>query len=154
IELPRSAEELVFLAFDVWIGRLVELHVLRAGQRLTSSEKRAALDRVAVAADKAGGGLLRILSHGEDNDAVYYSTSLNDGEVLDDYIDRRGALPPATTFSLILNLLEDLIQMQTSPELLAGIHLGGLQMAILEDTFLQLRILNYGLSNPHTEKES
>ena len=152
IELSRSGEEVVFLAFDVRMLRIVELHILKGGQRLSALEKGAALERVARAEEFSSNGLLRILFHGEDNDSVYYSTSLNDGESLEAYIARRGALPTATAFSLTLNLLEDLISLQRAPEILAGVGLAGLQIAILEDTFLQLRILDYGLSSPHREE--
>jgi hypothetical protein len=147
VELVRTPEECVFLAFDARIKRLVELHVLKGGTRVLPSEKNAALERATMAATVRRKSFMRVLSRGEEDDVVYYSSSLNDGELLEDFITRRGALPAPTVFSLMLQLLDDLSSLQGTPLLLAEVRLGQLLMTMQEDTFLQLLVLDYGLSN-------
>ncbi len=146
-ELSRSPEEFVFLAFDANIKRVVELHVLKSGERLRPAEKRSVFDRISLAQELRGNSFMHILKSGEDHDVVYYATSLSDGELLEDFIVRRGALTSATTFSLMLHLLEDLLLLRSEPQLLSGIKLERIQLGLLEDTFLHLRILNFGFSN-------
>lgn len=147
VELLRSPDEFVFLAFDTRIRRLVELHVLKSGERLRSVEKRSAFERAQLAADVRSSSFIRILECGEDGDVVFYSSILNDGESLDAYIARRGALPSPTAFSLLVQLLDDLIALQQVPRLVAEIRLDKLFITLQEETFLQLRVLDFGLSN-------
>lgn len=148
VELSRSPDEFVFLAFDTRIKRIVELHVLKSGVRLRAAEKRSALERAELAMPIHCASFVRILECGEDEDVVYYSSILNDGESLETYLSRRGALPSPTAFSLIMQLLEDLVQLQQVPRLLAEIRLDKLFITLQEETFLLLRVLDYGLSNP------
>ncbi len=144
IELSRSSDEFVFLAFDAKIKRVVELHVLKSGDRLRPAEKRAVFDRITLAQELHKNSFIQVLQSGEDNDVVYYSASLSDGELLEDFILRRGSLTSATTFSLMLHLLDDLLALGVDSHLLAGIRLKQIQLGLLEDTFLHLRILDFG----------
>lgn len=146
VELVRSPEELVFLAFDSQIKRLVELHILRSGKTLDSVAKRSAFDRAQQASMIRGPSFMRILEVGEDQGLVYYTSNLNDGEFVSDYTRRRGPLPPATVFSLVFQLLDDLIQLKDYQRLVAHMRLDRVVVSTLEDTFLQLRIYDYGLS--------
>ncbi|HYF34957.1 MAG TPA: hypothetical protein VD994_06665 [Prosthecobacter sp.] len=148
VELVRSPEEVVFLAFDSHIKRLVELHVLRSGTTLNSVPKRAAFERARQASDIRGGAFMRILDVGEDQGLVYYTTNLNDGEFVRDYTGRRGALPAATVLCLVYQLLDELIQLQERHRwLVAHMRLDRVVVSTLEDTFLQLRVYDYGLSS-------
>ena len=147
VELPRSPEEVVFLAFDTPIRRLVELHVLRGGSKLSAAERRSVRERSRMAADMSSDTFLRIIESGEDGDLGYYASALNDGEWLDSYISRRGALPASTAFSLAAQLLEELIELQRSPRLLNCVRLEKLMITLQEDTFLQLRVVDFGLSS-------
>ncbi|MCB1210436.1 MAG: hypothetical protein KDK97_13975, partial [Verrucomicrobiales bacterium] len=106
VELSRSPDERVFLAYDREIGRLVELHVLKGGVAMDATEKRSAFERATQASEIRGAGFLRILEVGEDDGVVYYASNLNDGEFLEDYIVRRGALNSSTVFALTLQLLD------------------------------------------------
>jgi serine/threonine protein kinase len=144
IELPRSSGEMVLIAFDVCLKRLVELHVIKAASKFNAQDKNALLELVKIARETANGSFMRILDIGEDDGVPYYSTSLNDGEFLEDYILRRGALPAATAFSLLLPLLDDLIALQKHPELAASLSLTRIQIGLLEDTFLHLKGLDFG----------
>jgi len=145
IELARSPDELVFLAFDTKIKRLVELHVPKNGTRLQPDEKAGVHERARLAAFIRRRSLIRILDCGEVDGVVYYSTSLNDGEAIEAYVARRGALPQAVVFSLLLQLLDDLIALQSIPRLFAEVRLEHLFVSLQEDTFLQLFVSDYGL---------
>lgn len=153
IHLSRSPDEAVFLAYDLTSARLAELHVLRAVSELGESERRSAYERAVQASDLRGASFSRILEVGEDDGLVFYSGSLNDGEFVEDYIARRGALPAATAFCLLLQLLEDLVQLQSYHRLVSGMRLNRLLITALEDTFLQLRIFDYGLSSKEKRSE-
>lgn len=147
IELPRSDQEFVFLAFDTRISRLVELHILKSGEKLTSLEKRSAIERARIAMEVRSTSFIRILECGEQDDVVFYSSCLNDGESFEAFVGRRGALHAATAFSLAMLLLDDLMALQSSPRLISEVRLDKLFIALQEETFLQLRVLDFGLSN-------
>jgi hypothetical protein len=146
VELMRSKDEVVFLAFDNRIRRLVELHVLRGGNTLDAVMKRSAFDRARQASEIRGHAFMRILEVGEDQGLVYYISNLNDGEFVEDYVKRRRALVPATALAMVYQLLDDLLQLQGFQRLVSRMHLDRVLVTTLEDTFLQLRVFDYGLS--------
>lgn len=146
VELLRSKDEVVFLAFDNRIHRLVELHVLRGGGTLDAAMKKSAFDRARQASEIRGHAFMRILEVGEDQGMVYYTSNLNDGEFVEDYVRRRGAVAPATALALVYQLLDDLLQLQGYQRLVSRMHLDRVLVTTLEDTFLQLRVFDYGLS--------
>lgn len=147
MELQRAQDELVFLAFDARINRLVELHILKAGGSMSPVEKRSALERATLAADVRGASFPRILEAGEQDDVVFYASNLTDGEFLEDYVIRRGALPATTAFCLIQQLLEDLTAAAKKfARLTSHMKVSNPLVTTLEDAFLQLRIVDYGLS--------
>ena len=146
VELVRSKDEVVFLAFDNRIHRLVELHVLRGGNTLEVAMKKSAFDRARQASEIRGHAFMRILEVGEDQGMVYYTSNLNDGEFVEDYTKRRGAVAPATALALVYQLLDDLLQLQGYQRLVSRMHLDRVLVTTLEDTFLQLRVFDYGLS--------
>jgi 8-oxo-dGTP pyrophosphatase MutT (NUDIX family) len=147
VELSRSRDELVFLAFDTRIKRLVELHILNNGEPMEAAAKRSAFDRARQASEIRMPSLLRVLEVGEDKGLVYYTSNLNDGEYVQDYVSRRGALSPSTAFALLFQLIDDVLQLKARhPRLLSRICLNQLLVSTLEDTFLQLRVVDYGLT--------
>ena len=146
VELVRSQDEVVFLAFDNRIHRLVELHVLRGGSTLDAAAKRSAFDRARQASEIRGHAFMRILEVGEDQGLVYYTSNLNDGEFVEDYTKRRGAVAPSTALAMVYQLLDDLLQLQGYQRLVSRMHLDRVLVTTLEDTFLQLRVFDYGLS--------
>ena len=153
VELVRSKDEVVFLAFDNRIRRLVELHVLRGGSTLDAVLKRSAFERARQASEIRGHSFMRILEVGEDQGLVYYTSNLNDGEFIDDYIKRRGAVAPSTALAMVYQLLDDLLQLRGYQRLVSHMHLDRVLVTTLEDTFLQLRIFDYGLSQMDTVSE-
>lgn len=146
VELARSKDEVVFLAFDNRIRRLVELHVLRGGSTLDAAMKRSAFDRARQASEIRGHAFMRILEVGEDQGLVYYISNLNDGEFVEDYVRRRGAVAPPTALAMVFQLLDDLLQLKSYQRLVSRMHLDRVLVTTLEDTFLQLRVFDYGLS--------
>lgn len=146
VELLRSKDEVVFLAFDNRIRRLVELHVLRGGATLDAALKRSAFERARQASEIRGHAFMRILEVGEDQGLVYYTSNLNDGEFAEEYVRRRGALSAAMALAMIYQLLDDLLQLQGSQRLVSRMRLDRVLITTLEDTFIQLRVFDYGLS--------
>ena len=154
VELVRSPDEVTFLAFDQRIQRLVELHVLRGGGALSAEAKRSAFERAKQASEIRGPTFLRILEVGEDDGLVYYVSNLNDGEFGEDYVARRGALLPAASLSLVFQLLDDLLRAGRYERLIARMRLDRVLVSTLEDTFLHLKVFDYGLSAPEQKKSS
>lgn len=154
VELLRSKDEVVFLAFDNRIRRLVELHVLRGGGAVDAALKRSALERATQAVEIRGHAFMRILEVGEDQGLVYYTSNLNDGEFAEDYVKRRGAVSPPTALAMIYSLLDDLLQLQSCQRLVSRMRLDRVLVTTLEDTFLQLRVFDYGLSQMDVADET
>lgn len=148
VRLVRSPDEVVLLAFDKQIKRLVELHLLRAGQPMEGALKKSSMERAKLAAEIRGPTFMRIIEVGEDQGVVYYTSNLNEGEFVADYVTRRGSLPPATVFSLLLQLLEDVMLLTDKPRLVPQIRLDRVMITTVEDTFLQLRLYDFGLGSP------
>lgn len=148
VEISRSQDELVFLAFDTHIRRLVELHILRSGGKVDAAAKRSAFDRARQASEIRSHSFMRILEVGEDNGLVFYTSNLNDGEFVTDYISRRGALSPSTAFAMVYQLLDDVLLLKKNgyQRLVSRIRLSHVLIGTLEDTFLQMRVFDYGLS--------
>lgn len=146
VELVRSPDEVTFLAFDQQIERLVELHVLKSGGSLDTSGKKSAFERARLASEIRGPTFLRILEVGEDDGWIYYTSNLNDGEFAEDYVARRGAVAAPTALSMVYQLLDDLLKAWAYQRLVARMRLDRVLVSTLEDTFLHLRIFDYGLS--------
>lgn len=146
VELLRSKDEVVFLAFDNRIRRLVELHVLRGGGTLDAALKRSAFERARQASEIRGHAFMRILEVGEDQGLVYYTSNLNDGEYAEEYVKRRGAISASTALAMVYSLLDDLLQLHGYQRLVSRMRLDRVLITTLEDTFLQLRVFDYGLS--------
>ncbi len=151
VELLRSKDEVVFLAFDNRIRRLVELHVLRGGDELDAALKQSALERARQASEIRGHAFMRILEVGEDQGLVYYISNLNDGEYAEEYVRRRGALSASTALAMVYSLLDDLLGLQGQRWLVSRMRLDRVLVTTLEDTFLQLRVFDYGLSQVDEE---
>lgn len=147
VRLVRSPDEQVLLAFDTQIKRLVELHLLNAGQPMESQARKTATERATAAAGICGPSFMRILEVGEDEELVYYTSNLNEGEFALDYVTRRGALPPATAFAMLLQLLDDVLLLGERQLLVPHLKLDRAMVATVEDTFLQLRLFDYGLGD-------
>jgi hypothetical protein len=148
LRMLRSTEEMVFVAFDRQLGRLVELHVLSVAAPLIDHDRHVAKNRITQAMEFNSVSFMKILDSGENQGLLYYTSNLNDGEFLSDYILRRGALPPATVFTLLLHLLNDLASLVRKHPLPLQMQFDKVMITAIEDTFLQLRVCDFGLSLP------
>ncbi len=145
VELRRSLSEVVFLAFDASIKRLVELHVLTSSHALGATERATVLETCRLAKEVNGASCMRVLEAGEEDETVYFSCNLSDGELVEDYVSRRGALPQVTVFCLMLQFLEGLLASPKFEQIVPHISLENPLITTLEDSFLQLRIVDYRL---------
>lgn len=152
--LDRSEREVVFLAFDTRIRRLIELHILKGGDAMNAVEKRSALERAMLATDVRGASFMRVLEAGDDQGVVYFTSNLNDGEFAQAYVARRGPLPAMTVFCLMQGFLEDLLAAQSFGRLTSHMRMSNPLVTTLEDAFLQLRIVDYGLSEREQREDN
>ncbi|MDB6073259.1 MAG: hypothetical protein JWO89_899, partial [Verrucomicrobiaceae bacterium] len=155
VELRRSQSEVVFLAFDARIKRLVELHVLTSSSTMSGSERAAILDVCRLATGASGASCMRVLEAGEEDQTIFFSSNLSDGELAEDYVTRRGALPPVTVFCLMLQFLDDLLRSPEFEQFVAHVSPANSLITTLEDSFLQLRVVDYRFARDSgTDKES
>lgn len=154
VQLTRSVNEVVFLAFDTAIKRLVELHLLGSGDTLDSVAKKFAFAQAQRFSHLEGASFTRILSVQETQGLVSYTSYLNDGEFITAYIQRRGPLLPTTAFALVLQLLDDVLQLGLQRRSVSRMHLDKVMMTTFEDAFLQLRVYDYDFSSPDVEGDA
>ena len=153
VELKRSPSEVVFLAFDTVIKRLVELHVLKGGAAMDPVERRSALERAHLATEVRGNSFMRVLHAGEEDGVTYFASNLSDGEFAEDYVARRGAVPAVTAFCLMLQFVDDLVAAQSMTRLVSHMRAENALVTTLEDAFLQLRVVDYGFSESEKMSE-
>ena len=148
VELRRTPSEVVFLAFDTSIKRLVELHVLTATAALNATDRSLIHGICKLATEVRRPSCMRVLETGEEEHTLYFSSNLSDGELAEDYVARRGALPQVTVFCLMQQFLDDLLSIPKLEDFVAYVSLANPLITTLEDSFLQLRIVDYRLSGP------
>ena len=153
VRLSRSPDEVTFLAFDASIKRLVELHVLGKGQPVDAGTRQAVLRRAREVALFRGPSFTRILDVGEDQGLAYYTSNLNDGEFVGEYVRRIGPPPAALVFALVHQLLEDLIRLKDQQQVVPSLHLDRVLVTTQEDAFLQLRLYDLGLTSRETPQQ-
>ena len=106
IELARSPEEVVCLAFDAERGRFVQFHVLvhpvdERGVFEHTVEAIQTIDSLSVA---------RVIEAGCDDDSWYYITEHIDGEPLDTYLDRVRQVQGPVAAWLAHGMLDAIVQ--------------------------------------------
>ncbi|MDB6139075.1 MAG: hypothetical protein JWO94_2147 [Verrucomicrobiaceae bacterium] len=151
VELRSSPAEVVLLAFDTILKRLVELHLLTSTQSLGAVGRAETLAHCRLATQVQGAACLRVLQAGEEDETVYFSCNLSEGELAEDYVARRGALPAVTVFCLMQQFVEDLLRTPKFDQLMAYMSLANPLVTTLEDSFLQLRIVDYHLAAPELD---
>ncbi|OYW75293.1 MAG: hypothetical protein B7Z37_14165 [Verrucomicrobia bacterium 12-59-8] len=98
------------------------------------------------AAGARGHSFMTILEVGVDDGLAYYVTNLNEGEFVQDYVQRRGAVPTVTSLALMHQLLQDLGRAEEQGQLPANVRLDRVLVSSQEEEYLQLRLFDYGLS--------
>ena len=114
VKLPRAKDEIVFLAFDHRLRRLVELHILKgeSSSKILDAEVQPLSSVPKLEASGiCGQSFMSILDVGNDDGLTYYTSSLNDGELAHEYIQRRGPLPVVTSLAIVHQLLRDLLNL-------------------------------------------
>jgi hypothetical protein len=100
------------------------------------------------AAAMRGHSFMTIHETGIDDGMPFYITSLNDGEFVQDYVRRRGAVPTVTSLALVKQLLQDLGKAEEQAQPVSNIRLDRVLVISPEEEHLQLRVLDYGLCQP------
>ena len=103
------------------------------------------------AAGVRGHSFMTILEVGVDDGMPYYVTNLNDGEFVQEYVRRRGAVSTVTSLALMHQLLQDLGRAEEQGQLPCTVRLDQVLVASQEEEYLQLRLFDYGLSLPRSE---
>ncbi|MBN8418785.1 MAG: hypothetical protein J0L73_07725 [Verrucomicrobia bacterium] len=98
-----------------------------------------------------GHSFMTILEVGVDDGLAYYVTHLNDGEFVQQYVQRRGAVPTVTALALVHQLLQDLGRAEEQGQLPSTVSLERVLVSSQEEEYLQLRLFDYGLSQPKSE---
>lgn len=88
--------------------------------------------------------LVPVLDTGKWEGRACFTTPLVDGECLQDYVARRGPLPPATVFALVFPLLEELLRWQDEGGSVFGLRPDRVLMTTVEGAFLQLKVTGLG----------
>ena len=145
VVLRQTPTSVVFLAFDLQVKRLVELHVLKGTALLSQADRQEVLEQCRLATEVRGPGCMRVLDAGEDDETVFFASNLSDGERAEDYVQRRGAMPQVTVFCLMQQFLEDLLNTPKFDEFVTHVSVVNPLITMLEDSFLQLRIVDYKL---------
>lgn len=147
VPVSRSADEIIFLAFDCEMKRMVEIHVLKSVESTEDSFFGTTLDRVQAASKIEGKSLMQVLDAGMEDGMVYYATSINDGEPVAEYVKRCGRLAPSVAVSLMTQLVDDLASATgVFGNPLSGLSLEHAYMSLEEEIFLSLRVVDYGFS--------
>ncbi|WP_397381438.1 hypothetical protein [Prosthecobacter sp.] len=109
------------------------------------------LELLQSAAVMRGQSFMTILEVGVDDGLPYFVTDLNEGEFVQEYVRRRGALPTVTSLALVHQLLQDLGRAEEQGQLLSTVRMDQVLVTTQEEEFLQLRLYDYGLSQPRSE---
>lgn len=109
------------------------------------------LELLQSAAVMRGPSFMTILEVGVDDGLPYFVTDLNEGEFVQAYVQRRGALPTVTSLALVHQLLQDLGKAKDQGQLLSTVRVDQVMVTTQEEEFLQLRLYDYGLSQHRSE---
>jgi len=109
------------------------------------------LELLQSAAGMRGQSFMTILEIGVDDGLPFFVTDLNEGEFVQEYVLRRGALPTVTSLALVHQLLQDLGKAEEQGQLLSKVRMDQVLVTTQEEEFLQLRLYDYGLSQPRSE---
>jgi hypothetical protein len=118
---------------------------------LAEEQQQRTCDLLRWAAGARGQSFMTILDVGMDDGMAYYVTNLNDGEFVQDYVRRRGAVPTVASLALVHQLLQELGKAEEEGQLLSTVCLEKVLLTSQEEEYLQLRLFDYGLSQPRSE---
>ena len=136
------------LAFDIHTQCLVELHVLNDTAKFSDTGRESFHQRALTAMELYGPCYCRIIDVGEHDGMCYYATSVNDGEFLKDYVERVSPMDVPQALSIIIQLIDAVIEIETHARLLDGLRLSNLLVCRIDDSHVAMRILDLGLARP------
>ena len=118
---------------------------------VAEEQQQRTCDLLRWAAGVRGQSFMTILDVGLDDGMAYYVTNLNDGEFVQDYVQRRGAVPTVASLALVHQLLQELGKAEEEGQLLSTVSLEKVLVTSQEEEYLQLRLFDYGLSQPRSQ---
>jgi hypothetical protein len=148
LEVWRSDSEVSCLVWDSGRQRFAELHVaIAAGDGAIHAADFQAL--VQKAASLRHPHILPVHEGGEDDGASFYVTDFLDGERLEPWLCRHGALPPWLALQLVSQMASALCAVAPHAELLAGINLlhSGIVQAGDDPGGLAVRVADWGFTS-------
>lgn len=149
VVVPGAEGEEVCLAVDRRHLQLVELH--RPARQVMEAGEAAGWNPPAFA---PRGGSEEVLAFGDRDGVPWYVTPHKDGELLEAYVVRRGPLSAATAFSLVLQVLDEVIEEIAPVGGLVGLGLERLVVCLEDENQLRLRILDRGRLQLRYEEEA
>ncbi|MFC5453583.1 hypothetical protein [Prosthecobacter fluviatilis] len=123
-------------------------HAAAKPEIVDADQQSRTCENLRAASGLRGQSFMRILDVGMDDGLAYYVTGLNDGEFVQEYVRRRGALPVVTSLALVKHLLQDLVKIDASLHLHSTLCVERVLVTSQEEEYLQLRLFDYGLSQP------
>jgi hypothetical protein len=154
VTFNRIAEELVCLAFDIHTQCLVELHVLNDTAEFSDARRESFHQRALTAMELYGSCFCRIIDVGEHDGMCYYATSVNDGEFLKDYVERVSPMDVPQALSIIIQMIDAVIEIENHARLLEGLRLSNLLVCRIDDSHVAMRILDLGLARPENPESA
>jgi hypothetical protein len=119
-------------------------------ERLDQGVQLTACTLLREVAKVRGHSFMTVLEVGIDDGLAYYVTTLNEGEFVQDYVSRRGAVPTVVSLALVHQLLQDLGRAGDQARLVSTMRLDRVLVSSHEEEFLELRVIDYGLSEPRS----
>jgi hypothetical protein len=134
LKLPCAENEEAFLGLDGAHQRLVEVRFARP------VDEGGAVFPAFVAAPRGED----VGAQSEWAGRPYFVTAFQDGELLEAYVARRGALVAQTAFSLVLQMLDELLMEEAGPAGLGQTRVDRVLVILLDEAVLKLRLLDWG----------
>ncbi len=149
IEIVRSGDQVVVLAFDSQRLQFVHCHVL-----MEPLADRGAFEKRASLLKKSGHPLLaRVLDFGEDEGSPYYITANTDGETLRELISRHEELPGWLAMQLTTLAIGAVRVLHERGDFLSGQPLSDLRALFTGPTQLQVCVADYRLREDGSVKK-
>ncbi|MFT5852763.1 MAG: hypothetical protein ACI8XO_000002 [Verrucomicrobiales bacterium] len=153
LELSRSDERVICLAFDGRFGCFCEIAALTQGAGDGSTSMEEFLEQAGIVAGLHHRGLAGLLDYGDDQGVRFYAVEFIDGEMLSQYASRVNGLPAGLAFGLCADLADALCAISVLDLPIAA---GNARVTLDDRGRLRVRIVDYplGLLNPDGPRET
>ena len=150
LEVTSGPGEIVCIAYDYKATQLVELHLFSSSDTWTSGQFQEIFERLLLLAGVNDGSVPRVLRFGRVDGLAFYTTALEEGEGLVEYVRRVGPLPERGVLALLNMVVAKLLSLQEWPRLFRACSLDGAGLihaphGMKERPVIQIR--NFGLSS-------